>query len=247
MHFGFVKTGAGAKQLAILIGCAITACALVPLTRLHPPPPPREPRIYPSSPFLFRFLLAFGVWHLAIGIFNPFFNTYFSRVIGASVEQIGVIFAGSQFAQAAAVLLAPPILKKFGMIHGISGMQIAAGMLLVALAPGPPAIIAACVYGGFMSFQVMSEPGMFSLLMSRVRAAEHSGASGMAFFTLFCAHAVAAAFAGWVITHAGYRAVLITSACVTLVAALLFNLLLRRPAEAALEEVEKVGVAGSEP
>ena len=120
---------------------------------------PREPRTIPWSPFLARFMAAFAVWGFAVGAFNPFFTAYFSRRLHAAETQIGLVFSAAQLVQVGAVLLAPFILRRLGVIGGIVSLQLAAGAALALLAPGPPLVIAGVLYTAFMSFQSMCEPG----------------------------------------------------------------------------------------
>lgn len=218
----------GGKQISILAGCAITLLAIYPLLRLpFPKAPPPERKTYPSGPFVRRFFLAFGAWHLALGGFNPLFNAWLAKEMGASVEQIGTVFAGSQLLQAAAVFAAPWLLKRTGLINGVSATQLATAVLMgcLALAASPAAAFA--LYAVYMSVQVMAEPGMFSTLMNRVRPAEHTGASGISFLVMFGGHAVAAVLGGWIARRYGYGAVLGAGAATAAASALLFRALNR--------------------
>jgi MFS family permease len=223
---------AQAKQAALLIGCAITTLACWPAARLHFAPSPRRPvNVYPQSAFVRRFLLAISVWALAIGAFNPFFNAYFARHLDASAARIGDVFSGSQLAQMVAVLLAPAVLRKLGLIGGIVGMQLATALALACLATGPPVLAAGALYAGYMSFQSMCEPGTYSLLMNQVAPAERSGASALNFLVIFASQAMAAAVAGAVVTRFGYPAMLTAAAAVAVIGATLFRGLLRKFAD----------------
>jgi glycerol uptake facilitator-like aquaporin len=72
------------------------------------------------------------------------------------------------------------------------------------------------VYVAYTSLQFMTEPGMYSMLMSRVDEGHRSGASAMNFFVAFSCHALAAAVAGQVIAKGGYSPALIAAACLAL-------------------------------
>ncbi len=210
---------------ALLIASGITAVALWPTSRLrftHTPAP--EKRFYHLNPFLRRYLPAIAIWTLATGAFSPFANVYFSQYLRMPVERIGAVFSASQFSQVVAILAAPLIFRKFGLIAGIMYMQIATAVALGSLSLVPGAASAALVYVGFMAFQWMSEPGMYSLLMSEVTPAERSSASAMNFLVISAANAIAAFASGSAFTHFGYPAVLTVAAGVTFVAALVFRL-----------------------
>jgi MFS family permease len=215
------------KQAALLVACASMLAAVAAAGRLRfGREVVRKRAVFPRSGFVVRFLAVLAVWSAATGAFNPFFNTYFAVHLRAPVERVGSIFAASQFAQMAAVLCAPALLRRAGLIKGIALTQLAAaGGLAVLAACGSGT--AAFAYAAYMSLQYMSEPGMYSLLMSRVREEERGGASSMNFFVIFSAQSVAAAAAGTALTRFGYPAVLGAAAVVAALAGTLFPILLR--------------------
>jgi len=220
---------AQAKQAALFAGCAISALALLPASKLPLPAAlPPQVRIYPRSPFITRFLAALAMWSFAAGWFAPFFTAFFSRHLRASDSQIGLIFSSSQMFQAMAVLLAPLVLRRFGLVGGIVGMQLAAAVALACLVPGPPLLAAAAAYAGFMSFQSMCEPGTYSLLMNHVREEQRSGAAALNFLVAFLMQAASAALAGLSVARFGYPPALAAAAAASVAAALLFRRLMRK-------------------
>lgn len=221
-------------RTALLIASAITACALWPTSRLrftHTPAPERK--FYHLNPFLRRYLPAIAVWSLATGAFSPFANVYFAQHLRMPMERIGTVFSASQFSQVVAILAAPLIFRKFGLIAGIMYMQIATAVALCGLSIVNGAASAALAYVGFMAFQWMSEPGMYSLLMSEVTPSERSGASAMNFLVIASANAIAAFAGGSAFARFGYPVVLTVTAGIALVAALLFRALLGKRESAA--------------
>jgi predicted MFS family arabinose efflux permease len=229
-----MATPAHLKRSALLIASGITAFALWPTSRLRfTQTPAPERKFYRFNPFLRRFLPAIAVWALATGAFSPFANVYFSQHLRMPVERISAVFSASQFSQVVAILAAPLIFRKFGLVAGIMYMQIATAVALGCLSVVPGATTAALVYVGFMAFQWMSEPGMYSLLMSEVAPSERSGASAMNFLVISVAQAVAAFASGNAFTRFGYPAVIGVTAGVALLAAVLFRLLLGNSVSAA--------------
>ena len=220
-------TGSQLKQGALLIASAIVLLGLWPISRLRfgqnslP-----EKRVFPRTQFLRRFLPAIAVWSLVTGAFSPFFNVYAAQHLRLGVRDIGMLYSASQLSQVAAILLAPMIFRKFGLVTGIVYTQIATALALVCLARTTTASGAALVYVTFMAFQWMSEPGMFTLLMSKVMLAERSGASALNFLVISLANAVAAGAAGWSFARFGYPSVLAALAGLALAAALLFRIFL---------------------
>src|SRR5262249_9185530 len=144
----------GSKQTALIAACGIMGLSLWPAVRLRFLSAPNRERVsYPRGPFIGRFLAAVALWNLALGAVNPVFNAYFARHVGMTVDRIGLVFSGSQLLQATAVLLAPVVLRKTGLVKGTAAMQLAAGMMLASLALGPGAFAAALSYAGYMAFQ----------------------------------------------------------------------------------------------
>jgi len=135
---------------------------------------------------------------------------------------------GAQFAQVIAVLAAPIVLKRLGAISGVMYMQLATAAALGMLTLGPTGVLAGAVYAGYMAFQYMSEPGMYSLLMEGVEAPERSGASALNFLVIFGGQAVAAAAAGVGVRKFGYPIILSVAAVTALIAGVMFRVLLGR-------------------
>lgn len=221
--------GSQAKQAALLIGCVFAALALWPVSRLRIPAAPSEARRYPRSPFVARFLLVLGVWNLATGAFNPFFNAFFARNLHLPVERIGALFSAGQLAQVAAILAAPVVLRRFGLVPAIAGMQLATGVALGCLAGATAAPLAAASYMAYVAFQWMSEPGMYSLLMNQVKPGEQSGAAALNFLVAFSSQALAASLAGLGYAHFGYPAVMGLAAGGAMLSGLLSRKLLAAP------------------
>jgi len=154
--------------------------------------------------FLLRFLPAMAIWSIATGAFSPFFNAYFSQYLHVPVQKIGLIFSASQFVQVGAILLAPVVFRKFGLVGGIMYMQIATALALTLLAKSSTVSVIAFTYAGFSALQWMSEPGMYTLLMNRVGPAERSGASALNALVIAGFQALAALVAGGSFVRYGY-------------------------------------------
>lgn len=218
--------GPASLQYALLTACAIAALAALPVLRLRLEPAEASQRtVYPRSRFIVRFLLAVLIWNLATGAFNPFFNTYFAQVLHTPVSTIGVFFSGAQLVQVIAVLSAPLVIRRFGPVRGVMSMQLAAAGMLALFATGPAGLAAGSIYAGYMGFQYMSEPGMFTVLMDGVVPADRTGASALNFLVMAGIQALAAAFAGFGVRTFGYPAVLAAAALMAVLAAFSFRAL----------------------
>jgi predicted MFS family arabinose efflux permease len=220
-------TPAQLKQAALLVSCGIVALALLPTLRLRfSSSPAPEGKLYPRSAFMFRFLIAIAVWSIVTGALSPFFNVYFAQHLRMPVERIGWVFSSSQLFQVVAVLAAPIVFRKFGLVTGIMYTQLGTAVALGLLAGISGASAAALTYVGYMGLQWMSEPGMYSLLMNQVRPAERSGASALNFLVISISQAVAATAAGASLVRFGYPAVLFAMALMAGFAAFMFRRLL---------------------
>jgi len=215
----------GGKRPAMLAGCALVALALWPAARLRIGPAPAEgAKLYPRSRFVVRFLIVWAIWNLATGAFNPFFTTFFAR-LHTPVERIGLIMSGSQLAQVAALMLAPLVLRRMGLVSGTAAMLLATALALGGLAAGPTGWAAAAVFMAYTSSQWMSEPGINTLVMDRVREQERTGASALMMLVAFAAQLVASLAGGAAIAKFGYSAMLACAAGVAAVAAVAFRAL----------------------
>ncbi|MGE5645914.1 MAG: MFS transporter [Acidobacteriota bacterium] len=230
---GALPGALGSKQAALLAAAAFAALGAVPAAKLRFEPVAREEaRIYPRSRFLAGFLAALCCWSIAVGMFNPFYNAFFSVRLGIGIARIGLIHSCAQLFQVLAVLAAPLVLKRLGDVRGIASMQLSTGVALVLLAVSPAGGAAALAYTGYVSFQYMSEPGMFKMLMTGVAPAERSGASSLYFLVTSLAASLSALAGGSAIARLGYPLTLVTAAALAIAAAFLFRTLLHDEARA---------------
>lgn len=226
---GLLPVWIGSKRTVLLWSAALSAAAVLPALRLKPwPRAEAGSRVWPRSRFLAVYLVPFALWHLATGTFNPFNNVYFAR-LGFAVERIGNVFSIAQLVQVGALLLAPAIIRRAGLLGGIVVMMAATAFGLGGLAAQPSGNAAVIAYMAYMSFQWMSEPGLNTLLMNHIDERERSGASALNYLVAFGAQAVAAFGAGTLFTQFGYGWTLAGAAALALTAAGLFRTLLLAP------------------
>ncbi len=214
------------QRAALLVASGLVALAALPAARLRfEPPPKEESKTYPRSRFIFAFLFSLCWWSAAVGAFNPFFNAFFAQRMHMPVDRIGIVYSAAQLAQVLVLIAAPAVLKRLGQVKGIAWMQAGTACALVALALSPNGGLAAIAYAAYMSLQYMSEPGLFTMLMERVRPGERSGASALYFVVISLMGSLSALASGSAIARFGYPRVLIVSAALATVAALLFRIL----------------------
>jgi len=218
------------KQTVLLLSCGTLALGLWPAAKLklvHSVLPARSRPLL--SPFLLRFLPAIAVWSLVTGSFSPFANVYFSSHLHMSLPEIGTLFSFSQLAQVVAVLAAPFVLRRWGMITGIVSMQCVTALCLFWLAIVHLPVQAGYIYIGFTAFQYMNEPGTYSLLMNGVAEEDRGGAAASNSLVLSSTQMIGAVLAGQVFERFGYASSLTGIGSIAVVAAALFWFLLGRP------------------
>jgi Major Facilitator Superfamily len=221
-------TAVQASRLTLEFACGAAAVSIVPLLGLKlPEAAPRTRLSRLSNPFLRRFLPAMAVWALVTGSFPPFANVYFVHHLGLSLQKMGFVFSLAQLVQFLAVLCAPLLFRRTGLVRGVILTQIATAAALASLAwihPGShSAARAAWVYAAYMAVQYMNEPGIFSLLMEQIPLSQRSSASASTFFVTSACQAVASATVGAAIVRFGYSVVLLGIAGLAVMATVLFG------------------------
>jgi len=224
-------------QLVLLFACGVAMLGIVPLLilRIGPVQCQDRPSFRFFHPFLFRFLPPFAVWSLVTGSFIPFAAVYLQQQLRISLVNVGNVFSASQLAQFAAVLLAPLLFRKLGTVPGIISTQLATGAALLILGRTHSVSGAIACYLGFTSFQFMSGPGIYTLLMNQLPDEERSTASAVQNIVGALFNAAAAVVAGAMLVKYGYSSVFAGIAGVAVLAAFLLLVLLgpgdRQPAE----------------
>jgi predicted MFS family arabinose efflux permease len=189
----------------------------------------RQTSPWSFDPYLIRYLPAIALWSLASGAFIPFATAYLSRYVHVPLPHIGLIVSASQLAQVVAILFAPAVFRKCGLVVGITYTQLATAIALAGLARTHNISLIVALFLGFTGFHWMGGPGIYSLLMERVAEGRRSTASAANNLVTSLCQAAAAPIAGAAYVDFGYPTVLSVIAGVALLAAFLFWLLLRDP------------------
>jgi MFS family permease len=227
-HLPHPVTAIQATRWTLECACGAAALAIIPLLRLRlPGAAPRVRLSRFSNPFLRRFLPAMAVWALVTGSFPPFANVYFVHHLGLSLQKVGFVFSLSQLVQFLAVLGAPLLFRRTGLVRGVVLTQIATAAALASLACIRGGTGAVWLYAAYMAIQYMNEPGIYSLLMDQIPPSERSSASASTFFVTSACQALASAVMGAAIVRFGYPPVLLGIALLALAATAMFGRLSR--------------------
>lgn len=221
-----------AEKLTLLLACGIAVLALVPLSQLRLRHIAARKRfLRPSTPFLRKFLPAMAVWGMVTAAFPPFAGVFFVHHLGLSLQTMGTIFSLSQLVQFCALLLGPVLLRWTGLVTGVMITQLSTAAMLFSLAAAHTATSTVIFYWAYMASQFMNEPGIYSLMMDRVPAADRSSASSYNSFVGASSHIVASSAVGMLIVRFSYSTVLCGIAALAIIASLLFRRLSSLPQE----------------
>jgi MFS family permease len=219
-----------AKRLVLLLCCVTVMIGAWPMSRLklHLEREGQN-KSWRFPPFLVRYLPAAALWNLASGAFVPFATAYLSRYMHVPLTHIGLIVSASQMAQVVAILLAPAVFRRCGLVIGIMYTQMATAIALAGLAKTHNLPLVVGLFLSFTAFHWMGGPGIYTLLMNRVAEADRSSASAANNLVTSLCQALASALGGAAYADFGYPLVLAAIAGIALLAALLFWVLLREP------------------
>jgi MFS family permease len=207
----------------LLLACGLFLLGAWPLWKLklrdRLPTPGQRMRFHP---FLLRFLPPFMLWNVVAGSFPAFGAIYLQQVLKIPLGRVGVVFSASQLAQFAAVLAAPLLFSRRGLVKGIVFAQIGTALFLALISATTMPRAAIGFYVAYNAMVFMCSPGIYNLLMNRIPEAERSTASAVQNLSGALCQAGTQALTGICIVQFGYRPVLLSNAAVAIGAALLF-------------------------
>jgi MFS family permease len=223
-------------QLTLLAACCIAAIGVLPAAGMV------SSRIVPSAsrralltPSLRRFLPAAAVWALVTGSFSPFANVFLAVHEHLPLPRVGALFSISQLVQVGAVLCAPLIFRRCGVVTGVVSAQLATALCFALLALSHGSFAISIVYVALTGAQWMNEPGIYSILMSVAEPEQRGSASASMSFAVACAQLIASASAGWAFSRFGYPLVFAVISAIAVAAAGLFWNIPREPRDAPQE------------
>lgn len=106
-----------------------------------------------SRPLLLRLWLTNGMNGLAVGMFGPFVTYWFFRRFGASVSQIGVLFALINAVTSVGSLSAAGLARRWGLIRTLTAVRMLQGALLIPMVLSPTFPLA----GAFLLLRMVAQ------------------------------------------------------------------------------------------
>jgi MFS family permease len=231
---GIAMQPAEVKRLILLFSCAVVLAGLIPALRLRVPEPAAKKSETDNQsawpfrnlhPFLVRFLPLMGLWAAVLAAFTPFANVYLERHLHISMARIGIVFTAVQLVQFSMGVVTPYLFRRIGLMNGIVLTQMAAALVLAALAGAHSQALAVALYMTFSAAQWASSPGLYNLLMNETPDGERSSAAAMTMFANALSGAAATSLAGALFTRFGYPPVLLGLALMAAGVCLLFRFL----------------------
>ncbi len=195
-HPGVAGAPVDGIRVVLLLACAILGLATFGLFRLRLEEIGKTGERAGITGFLIRFAIAIGIWNFAIGFFTPFANVYLATHLNVPLPRIGLIYTISQVVQIAAILMAPLLYRKVGLVAGIALTQIGTASMLWGLAHASLPSRAVGIYILLCGLQWMSGAGIASLLMNRTPEQYRSHATATQNLVNLAAQASSAALAG---------------------------------------------------
>jgi MFS family permease len=132
-----------------------------------------------SKGVLVRFLSYSVVIAFGAGLFVPIMTRWFSAAYGVSDALSGPVLGISSVLTSFAVLLAPRLAKKLGLVKAIVVSQASSTVFMVAVPSSPTFAIAGSIYTIRVFLMNLSNPLGQSLLMGLVSPDERGSASGI--------------------------------------------------------------------
>jgi MFS family permease len=175
--------GSIAYRLTLYVSLAATIISLLPLayieekTSLEKVGMSERFRIYKSicrSKIVRRMFLFYCLFGIGWGTSLPYFNVYFDIILGASANQIGMIFSLSQLVMMAGYFFVPMLTEKLGKIRLASAVQILSIPFLLIFTFSSSLTVAAFGYIMRYTLMNMANPILNSFKLEIVRAEERS-------------------------------------------------------------------------
>ncbi|MEW6712183.1 MAG: MFS transporter [Candidatus Riflebacteria bacterium] len=217
-------------QYSLWVGIIFTVLALVPARNMstqrgenvQDKAHDKEVALSGVSPWpaIFKFTFCNGLIGFGAGMIVPYFNLYFKDWVGASILQIGFIFAVGQFGTAVGSICSPLIAKKAGLVKGVAFSQLASLPFMALMALSHDLWICAMCFSFRSAFMNMCIPLRQETMMEMVPAGMRARVSAIDSMSWNLTWALAMSFSGGILKNWGYDASLLIAIICYLVSAI---------------------------
>lgn len=165
-------------------------------------------------PAILKFTFCNSLIGFGAGMIVPYFNLYFRDWVGASIPQIGFVFAIGQFGTAVGSISSPMIAKKAGLVKGVAFSQLASLPFMALMAISHNFWVCAMCFVFRGAFMNMCIPMRQETMMEIVPAGMRARASAIDSMSWNLTWALAMFFSGGIIKNWGYdSSLLIAISC----------------------------------
>jgi len=223
-----LMVGAGFMFLAFFPGIRLTGRGRTGTTGepILEPSPAEAATAYAA---MGKFMLTSALIGVGAGMIVPYFNLYFQGWAGASVSQIGTVFALGQFGTALGGISSPWLARRLGLTNGVVLTQLSSLPFMAIMAWRHELWICSFCFifrGAFMNMGVpMRQEKMMESISPQFRARASAG-DGMAWNLAWAASMF---FSGSLIRYWGYSASLWITFLCYLVSGILYFHFFREP------------------
>jgi MFS family permease len=169
-----------------------------------------------------RFSLCNALIGFGAGMIVPYFNLYFRDWVGASIPQIGMVFAMGQFGTALGSISSPFLAKRIGLIKGVAVSQLCSLPFMLLMAWQHELWLCSLCFIFRGAFMNMCTPMRQETTMEIVPQRHRARASAAESMSWNLAWATAMFFSGGIIKNYGYDTSLYIAFSCYLVSAALY-------------------------
>jgi predicted MFS family arabinose efflux permease len=175
-----------------------------------------------------KLILTAGLIGLGAGLIVPFFNVFFRNKLGATSEQIGIIFALGNISVAAGATLAPVVSSRLGKVRAVAFTQLCSIPFIYGIAFSPNLGFAAAFYLARGALMNMAGPVRTNFAMEVVQTEERATTSGLTVMADGVPRAISASIAGQLMRGGNYALPYIMTSIIYFFASMLFLLFFRK-------------------
>ncbi|MCD1294080.1 MFS transporter [Methanocella sp. CWC-04] len=230
MIFGIDGTGISSYRYTLFISLILATVSVLPLVFINDKKSacakPRDIRVMikkmAESDRVKKLVMISCLIGLGAGLIVPFFNVYFNRILAASPNEIGVIFALAQASMVIGAVAVPYLVKKFGKVKTISLTYMISIPFLIIMAISTNLFLVGSAYVLRMLFMNMSMPISNSFSMEIVKEDEMASVSSLTSMGSYISIAASTMIAGTLMSSGSYVLPYIAACGLYTAAALLY-------------------------